>query len=127
MGPLYLPPERQGTDADRKGEQPLDPTPPKGITPEEIIRRFAAKEKEFKTEWGHYTYRQSVKVQTQIGKAGSRWTQPRLRESRRRRSSADSLPRKKNSKPNGATIPTARASRYRRRSERRAAAGPNPA
>ncbi len=45
-------------------EGPLDPAQPKGVTPEEIIQRFAAKEKEFKEARDQYTYRQSVKVQT---------------------------------------------------------------
>ena len=42
----------------------LDPAPPKGVTTEEVIRRFAAKEKEFQQARDQYTYRQDVKVQT---------------------------------------------------------------
>ena len=45
-------------------EGPLDPVPPKGTTTEEIIRHFAAKEKEFQQARDQYTYRQDVKVQT---------------------------------------------------------------
>ena len=45
-------------------EGPLDKSEPKGITPEEIIQRFASKEKEFKAARDNYTYRQEVKVQT---------------------------------------------------------------
>jgi hypothetical protein len=45
-------------------EGPLDKSEPKGITSDEIIQRFAAKEKDFKEARDHYTYRQSVKVQT---------------------------------------------------------------
>lgn len=45
-------------------EGPLDPAPPKGTTPDEIIRRFAAKEKEFQQARDLYTYRQDVKVRT---------------------------------------------------------------
>src|SRR6266853_7047345 len=45
-------------------EGPLDTAPPKGITAEEIIRRFAAKETEFQQARDQYTYRQDVKVQT---------------------------------------------------------------
>jgi hypothetical protein len=45
-------------------EGPLDPAPPKGITSEEIIQRFAAKEKEFKQAREQYTYRQDVMVKT---------------------------------------------------------------
>ncbi len=52
---------------DERGEGKLDPAQPKGITPQEIIQRFAAKEKEFKQAREQYTYRQSVKVQTMDG------------------------------------------------------------
>jgi hypothetical protein len=45
-------------------EGPLDPAPPKGVTPEELIQHFAAKEKEFREARDQYTYRQSVTVQT---------------------------------------------------------------
>jgi len=48
-------------------EGPLDPAQPKGVTPDEIIQRFAAREKEFKEARDQYTYRQSVKVQTVDG------------------------------------------------------------
>jgi outer membrane lipoprotein-sorting protein len=48
-------------------EGPLENTPPKGTTPEEIIQRFAAKEKEFKEARDQYTYRQDVKVETLDG------------------------------------------------------------
>jgi len=45
-------------------EGTLDPAPPKGITTEEIIRRFAAKETEFQLARDQYTYRQDVTVKT---------------------------------------------------------------
>jgi len=45
-------------------EGPLDTAQPKGITSDEIIQRFAAKEKEFKEARDQYTYRQTVKVQS---------------------------------------------------------------
>jgi hypothetical protein len=48
-------------------EGPLENTPPTGITPEEIIQRFAAKEKEFKEARDHYTYRQDITVKTLDG------------------------------------------------------------
>jgi hypothetical protein len=48
-------------------EGPLDPAQPKGISVDEIIRRFAAKEKAFKEARDQYTFRQSVKVQTVDG------------------------------------------------------------
>ena len=48
-------------------EGPLDKSTPKGTTVEEIIKRFAAKEKEFKEARDQYTYRQDVKVMTLDG------------------------------------------------------------
>jgi hypothetical protein len=48
-------------------EGPVSPDPPKGITPEQIIQKFAAKEKEFKEARDHYTFRQDVRVQTVDG------------------------------------------------------------
>jgi len=48
-------------------EGPLDKSEPKGTTVEEIIKRFAAKEKEFKEARDQYTYRQDVKVMTLDG------------------------------------------------------------
>src|SRR5258708_981559 len=48
-------------------EGPLDPAKPTAITPEEIIQRFAAKEREFKEARAQYTFRQSVTVQTVDG------------------------------------------------------------
>jgi len=51
----------------RAQEGQLDKSQPKGITVDEIIKRFAAKEKEFKEARDQYTYRQDVKVQTLDG------------------------------------------------------------
>jgi len=48
-------------------EGPLDKSAPQGTTVEEIIKRFAAKEKEFKEARDQYTYRQDVKVMTLDG------------------------------------------------------------
>lgn len=48
-------------------EGALEKAEPKGITPDEIIKRFSAKEKEFAEAREHYTYRQDVKVQTLEG------------------------------------------------------------
>ena len=48
----------------RAQEGPLETAQPTGITPEEIIRRFAAKETEFKQAREQYTYRQDVTVAT---------------------------------------------------------------
>ena len=49
-------------------EGPLVPDQPKNITPDQIIQRFAAKEKEFKEARDNYTFRQDVRVQTLDGK-----------------------------------------------------------
>src|ERR1700687_1933921 len=48
-------------------EGPLLNTPPEGTTPDEIIKRCAAKETEFAKAREQYTYRQDVKVQTVDG------------------------------------------------------------
>lgn len=48
-------------------EGPLENVQPQGITPDEIIKRFAAKETEFAKARDQYTYRQDVKVETVDG------------------------------------------------------------
>ncbi|MGI9104434.1 MAG: hypothetical protein ACR2IF_18475 [Terriglobales bacterium] len=49
-------------------EGPLTNDPPKGgLSPEQIIKEFAAKEKEFKQARDQYTYRQTVRVMTMDG------------------------------------------------------------
>jgi len=48
-------------------EGALDKSEPKGITVEEIIKRFASKEKAFKEARDQYTFRQDVKVMTLDG------------------------------------------------------------
>jgi len=48
-------------------EGQLDTAQPEDITPDEIIKRFAAKETEFAKAREQYTYRQDVKVQTVDG------------------------------------------------------------
>jgi hypothetical protein len=53
--------------ADDRGEGPLLPDQPKQITVDEIIHKFAAKEKEFKEAREQYTWRQSLTVQTLDG------------------------------------------------------------
>ena len=53
--------------AARAQEGALDKSEPKGITVEEIIKRFATKEKEFKEARDQYTFRQDVKVMTLDG------------------------------------------------------------
>ena len=51
----------------RAQEGPLENVPPAGTSPEEVIKRFAAKETEFSKARDQYTYRQDVKVQTVDG------------------------------------------------------------
>jgi hypothetical protein len=53
--------------ASDRGEGTLDKSDPVGITVDEIIQKFAAKEKEFKIAREQYTYRQEVIVQTLDG------------------------------------------------------------
>jgi hypothetical protein len=53
--------------ASDRGEGPLDPSQPTGITVDAIIQQFAAKEKQFKVAREQYTYTQDVKVQTVDG------------------------------------------------------------
>jgi hypothetical protein len=53
--------------AARAQEGALDKSEPKGITVEEVIKRFASKEKEFKEARDQYTFRQDVKVMTLDG------------------------------------------------------------
>src|SRR6201987_185056 len=48
-------------------EGPLTTDPPKGLTSDQIIQKFAAKEKEFKEARDNYTFRQDVRVQTLDG------------------------------------------------------------
>ncbi len=49
---------------DAAGFGPLDPTPPSGLTPQQIIEKFAARESVFNDARKNYTFRQSVKVDT---------------------------------------------------------------
>ena len=51
----------------RAQEGPLDPAQPKGTMADQVIQRFAAKEKEFKAALDLYAYRQTVKVETVDG------------------------------------------------------------
>ena len=46
------------------GFGPLDPTPPSGITVEEVIKKFGERESAFAKARDNYTFRQSVKVDT---------------------------------------------------------------
>ncbi len=46
------------------GFGPLDPSQPRGITPDQIIHKFAARESQFKRAMDNYTYRRTVKLDT---------------------------------------------------------------
>jgi len=48
-------------------EGPLVADPPKGSTPEQVIEKFTAKEKDFKNARKTCTYRQAVRFQTMDG------------------------------------------------------------
>ncbi|MGA8865497.1 MAG: hypothetical protein WB510_00930 [Candidatus Sulfotelmatobacter sp.] len=48
-------------------EGPLENVPPKSVTPDEIVKHFAAKEEEFKEAREQYTYRQDITVRTLDG------------------------------------------------------------
>jgi hypothetical protein len=48
-------------------ESPLDPAPPKDVTPQQIIQRFTAKEKEWKQLREQYSFQQSIDVQEVMG------------------------------------------------------------
>ena len=63
LAPLSL---RAETNCE-EGNGPLNTAPPQGITPQEIIQKFAAKEAIFKEARNHYTYSQEVIVQTLDG------------------------------------------------------------
>ena len=56
--------------AAQQGFGPLDPSPPAGLAPGEIVTKFAARESEFAKARDNYTFRQSVKVDTLDGDSG---------------------------------------------------------
>ena len=53
-----------GMQSSPAGFGPLDPSPPKGMTPEQIVARFGQRESAFAKARDEYTFRQTVKVQT---------------------------------------------------------------
>jgi len=48
-------------------EGPLRRDDPKGATPEQIIQQFSSKEKDFRTAWEKYVYREDIDVKTLDG------------------------------------------------------------
>ncbi len=61
---LFLAPARSHA---QEGDSPLNTAQPAGITSQEIINRFSAKEKQFKGALENYIYRRTVKIQTLDG------------------------------------------------------------
>jgi hypothetical protein len=57
-------PDATAAAQDPAGFGPLDPTPPAGMTPEQVIEKFGARESLFKQARENYTFRQTVKVDT---------------------------------------------------------------
>jgi len=53
-----------GAAQEPAGFGPLDPTPPSGVTTDEIIKKFGEREADFKKARDNYTFRQTVKVDT---------------------------------------------------------------
>ena len=53
----------------RAQEGELDKSPPKGVTPEQVIQRFSAKEKEWKKAREQYTFRQTIRAQALDGES----------------------------------------------------------
>ncbi|HEY0564472.1 MAG TPA: hypothetical protein VGC88_02755 [Terriglobales bacterium] len=51
----------------QKGEGPIDPAPPKGHTPDEIMKIVARKEADFKKARDNYTFRQDVDIEEMDG------------------------------------------------------------
>jgi hypothetical protein len=64
MGAVLAPPNAVAQDSAASGFGPLDTSPPQGITPDEIVKKFAARETEFAQARENYVFRQSVKVDT---------------------------------------------------------------
>jgi len=59
----------QVPDIANEGSGPLDPSQPKGTTAEEIIRRFTAKENDFKQARDQYTWTEDVKYEQLDGQS----------------------------------------------------------
>jgi hypothetical protein len=61
---VAIPDAAAAQDSSASGFGPLDPSPPKGLTAQEIITKFAARESEFAQARENFTFRQTVKVDT---------------------------------------------------------------
>lgn len=58
------PQTKSTAQANPDGFGPVDPAPPAGLTPDDLVKKFAAREAEFQTALQDYTFRRSVKVNT---------------------------------------------------------------
>jgi hypothetical protein len=61
---LALPPFARAQSSSPEGFGTLDPTPPTGITPDQIVTRMGKRESEFATARENYIFTQTVKVDT---------------------------------------------------------------
>ncbi len=59
--------QTSATQTPGPAEQDIDKSPPKGMTVDQLIQRFTAKEKQWKQVREQYTFQQSVKVQALDG------------------------------------------------------------
>ena len=64
---LWMPPEVAAQTDCAEGNSPLDMTPPKDMTPQQLIEKFAPQETKVKQARTHYTYTQDVMIQTLNG------------------------------------------------------------
>ena len=64
LAAVAIPDAAEAAAQDPAGFGPLDPTPPAGMTPAQIIEKFGARESVFKQARENYTFRQTVKVDT---------------------------------------------------------------
>src|SRR6202042_2667957 len=64
LAAVAIPDAAEAAAQDPAGFGPLDPPPPAGMTPAQIIEKFGARESVFKQARENYTFRQTVKVDT---------------------------------------------------------------
>ena len=62
----------QSKDQPDSGFGPIDTSAP-ATPPNEIVKKFAAKESEFRVALGNYTYQRDVRIQTINGRWESGW------------------------------------------------------
>lgn len=64
---LWMPPKATAQTDCAEGSSPLDTAPPKNMTPQQLIEKFAAQETTVKQARAQYTYTQDVMIQTLNG------------------------------------------------------------